>query len=238
MALSRLAQEDPSFRVSTDPESGQTILKGMGELHLEIKVDILRAPIRSMPMSAHRRLPIARRSSRPVTIDYTHKKQTGGSGQFAEVNIEFEPLPPGSGFVFENDVVGGSVPKEFIPGGRKGHQGAEGYRRARRLPGDRFQGDAWSTASITTWTPTALAFDIAARAAFREVRAERRRRAARTDHEGRSRDAGRFTGRRHRRSELRGAARCRARISAAMRRSSPPWCRSPTCSATSTRCAR
>src|SRR5476649_2423921 len=113
MALVRLAQEDPSFRVSTDQESGQTILKGMGELHLEIKVDILR---RTYKVEANVGAPqVAYREtlSRPVSIKYTHKKQTGGSGQFAEVSIDFEPLPPGSGFVFENDVVGGSIPKEF-----------------------------------------------------------------------------------------------------------------------------
>jgi elongation factor G len=120
MALNRLAQEDPSFRVSTDQESGQTILKGMGELHLEIKVDILR---RTYKVDANVGAPqVAYREtlSRPVTVKYTHKKQTGGSGQFAEVTIDFKPLPPGSGFVFENDVVGGSIPKEFIPSVEKG----------------------------------------------------------------------------------------------------------------------
>src|SRR5215469_3046584 len=120
MALVRLAQEDPSFRVTTDQESGQTILKGMGELHLEIKVDILK---RTYKIDANVGAPqVAYRETitKPVTIQYTHKKQTGGSGQFAEVKIEFEPLPPGSGFVFENDVVGGAIPKEFIPSVEKG----------------------------------------------------------------------------------------------------------------------
>ncbi len=120
VALNRLAQEDPSFRVSTDAESGQTILKGMGELHLDIKVDILR---RTYKVEANVGAPqVAYREtiSRPATIDYTHKKQTGGSGQFARVKIEFEPLEPGAGFVFENGIVGGSVPKEFIPGVEKG----------------------------------------------------------------------------------------------------------------------
>ena len=142
MALVRLAQEDPSFRVSTDQESGQTILKGMGELHLEIKVDILK---RTYKVDANVGAPqVAYREtlSKPVTVKYTHKKQTGGSGQFAEVTIDFEPLPPGSGFVFENEVVGGSIPKEFIPVGRKGPQGAEGIGPAGRLPGDRLQGHA------------------------------------------------------------------------------------------------
>src|SRR6201999_2709209 len=120
MALVRLAQEDPSFRVTTDQESGQTILKGMGELHLEIKVDILK---RTYKIDANVGAPqVAYREtlSKPVTVKYTHKKQTGGSGQFAEVSIDFEPLPAGSGFVFENEVVGGSIPKEFIPAVEKG----------------------------------------------------------------------------------------------------------------------
>src|ERR1700760_4608309 len=120
MALVRLAQEDPSFRVSTDQESGQTILKGMGELHLEIKGDILK---RTYKVDANVGAPqVAYREtlSRPVSVKYTHKKQTGGSGQFAEVTIDFAPLQPGEGFVFENEVVGGSVPKEFIPSVEKG----------------------------------------------------------------------------------------------------------------------
>ena len=120
VALHRLAQEDPSFRVSTDQESGQTILKGMGELHLEIKVDILKRTYKvdaniGQPQVAYRET-----LSKPATILYTHKKQTGGAGQFAEVKIVFEPLPPGSGFEFENDVVGGTVPKEYIPAVEKG----------------------------------------------------------------------------------------------------------------------
>jgi len=120
VALNRLAQEDPSFRVSTDAESGQTILKGMGELHLDIKVDILK---RTYKVEANVGAPqVAYREtiSRAATIDYTHKKQTGGSGQFARVKIEFEPLEPGAGFVFENAIIGGSVPKEYIPGVEKG----------------------------------------------------------------------------------------------------------------------
>ena len=121
VALAKLAAEDPSFRVSTDQETGQTILKGMGELHLDIKVDILKrtykvdanigAPQVAYPRDDHRS-----RSS----IDYTHKKQTGGSGQFARVKIVAEPLPPGTAFEFENKIVGGSVPKEYIPGVEKG----------------------------------------------------------------------------------------------------------------------
>src|ERR1043166_4525697 len=108
VALAKLAAEDPSFRVSTDQESGQTILKGMGELHLDIKVDILK---RTYKVEANIGAPqVAYRESitRPVTVDYTHKKQTGGSGQFARVKIVAEPLSPGKGFAFTNEIAGGA----------------------------------------------------------------------------------------------------------------------------------
>ena len=141
-ALGRLVQEDPTFRVSTDQETGQTVIKGMGELHLEIKVDILRRTYKvdanvGAPQVAYRET-LGRKSE----IDYTHKKQTGGSGQFARIKLVFEPGAPGSGYSFESKIVGGSVPKEFIPGRREGPRGLARDRRARRLPGDRLQGDA------------------------------------------------------------------------------------------------
>src|ERR1700758_5214188 len=106
VALNRLAQEDPSFRVSSDPESGQTIIKGMGELHLEIIVDRMKREFRveanvGAPQVAYRET-----ISRVHEEDYTHKKQSGGSGQYARVKIRFEPLPPGSGYQFENEVIG------------------------------------------------------------------------------------------------------------------------------------
>jgi elongation factor G len=120
VALAKLAAEDPSFRVSTDSESGQTILKGMGELHLDIKVDILKRTYKvdaniGAPQVAYRE-----KVTKPVTIDYVHKKQTGGSGQFAGVKIVVEPKEPGTGYEFENKVIGGNVPKEYIPGVEKG----------------------------------------------------------------------------------------------------------------------
>ena len=168
VALQRLAQEDPSFRVSTDQESGQTILKGMGELHLDIKVDILR---RTYKVDANIGAPqVAYREtlSRPVTIDYTHKKQTGGAGQYARVKVEFKPLPPGSGYMFENDVVGGAIPKEFIPSVDKGIKAQKesgllaGFPvidfGARLIDGDFHDVDS-----------NALTFEIAGRAAFREL---------------------------------------------------------------------
>jgi elongation factor G len=168
LALQRLAQEDPSFRVSTDMESGQTILKGMGELHLDIKVDILR---RTYKVDANVGAPqVAYRETltKPVTILYTHKKQTGGAGQFAEVKIDFEPGEPGTGFIFENEVVGGNVPKEYIPSVEKGLKVQKesgllaGFPvidfKARLVDGKYHEVDS-----------NALTFEIAARAAFREL---------------------------------------------------------------------
>ncbi len=168
MALVRLAQEDPSFRVSTDQESGQTILKGMGELHLEIKVDILR---RTYKVDANVGAPqVAYREtlSKPLSIKYTHKKQTGGSGQFAEVTIEFEPLEPGSGFVFENEVVGGSVPKEFIPAVEKGLKTQKESGLLAGFPVIDFKATLVD-GKYHEVDSNALTFDIAARAAFREL---------------------------------------------------------------------
>jgi len=170
LALVRLAQEDPSFRVSTDQESGQTILKGMGELHLEIKVDILK---RTYKVDANVGAPqVAYRETltKPVTVKYTHKKQTGGSGQFAEVTIEFEPLPPGSGFVFENDVVGGSIPKEFIPSVEKGLKAQKESGLLAGFPVIDFKATL-TDGKYHEVDSNALTFDIAARAAFRELKA-------------------------------------------------------------------
>jgi elongation factor G len=120
VALAKLAAEDPSFRVSTDQESGQTILKGMGELHLDIKVDILKRTYKvdaniGAPQVAYRE-----KMTQRVEHDYTHKKQTGGSGQFAAIKIIAEPTEPNTPFTFENEIVGGAVPKEYIPGVEKG----------------------------------------------------------------------------------------------------------------------
>ena len=169
MALVRLAQEDPSFRVTTDQESGQTILKGMGELHLEIKVDILK---RTYKVDANVGAPqVAYREtlSKPLSIKYTHKKQTGGSGQFAEVTIEFEPLEPGSGFVFENEVVGGAVPKEFIPAVEKGLKTQKESGLLAGFPVIDFKATLYD-GGFHDVDSSVLAFEIASRAAFRELR--------------------------------------------------------------------
>ena len=167
VALAKLAAEDPSFRVSTDQESGQTILKGMGELHLDIKVDILKRTYKvdaniGAPQVAYRE-----KISKPATIDYTHKKQSGGSGQFARVKIELEPGAPGSGFVFENEIVGGAVPKEYIPGVEKGIESVLGAGVLAGFPvvdlKVRLVDGAYHDVDSS-----ALAFEIASRAALRE----------------------------------------------------------------------
>jgi len=168
VALHRLAQEDPSFRVSTDQESGQTILKGMGELHLEIKVDILKRTYKvdaniGQPQVAYRET-----LSKPCTVLYTHKKQTGGAGQFAEVKIVFEPLPPGSGFEFENDVVGGTVPKEYIPAVEKGLKVEKEGGLLIGFPVIDFKATLVD-GKYHEVDSNALTFEIAARAAFREL---------------------------------------------------------------------
>jgi elongation factor G len=168
VALAKLAAEDPSFRVSTDQESGQTILRGMGELHLDIKVDILKRTYKvdaniGAPQVAYRE-----KISRPATVDYTHKKQTGGHGQFARIKIIAEPAAPGTGFEFENEVVGGAVPKEFVPAVEKGLEAQltsgviVGFPvvdlKARLIDGASHDVDS-----------SAMAFEIAARAAMRQA---------------------------------------------------------------------
>src|SRR5262249_15168310 len=120
VALAKLVAEDPSFRVMTGQEAGQTILKGMGELHLDIKVDILKRTYKVEANIGAPQVAYREKVTRQVTVDYTHKKQTGGTGQFAQVKIVAEPTPPNTPFTFENDVVGGAVPKEFVPGVVKG----------------------------------------------------------------------------------------------------------------------
>ena len=168
VALQKLAAEDPSFRVSTDQESGQTILKGMGELHLDIKVDILRRTYKvdaniGAPQVAYRE-----KLTRKVEQDYTHKKQTGGTGQFARVKIIFEPNEAGAGNSFESKVVGGSVPKEYVPGVEKGINSVMGAGILAGFP----VVDVKATlidGAFHDVDSSVLAFEIASRAAFREA---------------------------------------------------------------------
>ncbi|HOY83586.1 MAG TPA: elongation factor G, partial [Rhodoglobus sp.] len=121
-ALSKLVAEDPSFHVEVDQESGETILKGMGELHLDIKVDILRRTYGVEATVGEPQVAYRESITKAVTDGYTHKKQTGGSGQYAKIEYTVEPLEAGSGFVFESSIVGGTVPKEFIPAVEKGFE--------------------------------------------------------------------------------------------------------------------
>ncbi len=168
LALQRLAMEDPSFRVGSDEESGQTIIRGMGELHLDIIVDRMKREFKvdaniGAPQVAYRET-ISKKSN----VDYTHKKQSGGSGQFARVIMDFEPQEPGEGFAFESKIVGGAVPKEYIPGVEKGLKSSlangimAGYPvidiKVTLLDGGFHDVDS-----------SVLAFEIAARTAFKEA---------------------------------------------------------------------
>ncbi len=167
-ALHRLAQEDPSFRVSVDHESGQTVIKGMGELHLEIIVDRMKREFKieanvGAPQVAYRET-----ISRTVENDYTHKKQTGGAGQYARVKIRFEPQPKGAGYEFENAVVGGSVPKEYVPGVIKGLDSAKDTGVIAGFPVIDFKATLIDGASHDV-DSNVMTFEIAARACFREA---------------------------------------------------------------------
>jgi elongation factor G len=167
-ALNRLAQEDPSFRVASDEESGQTIIKGMGELHLEIIVDRMKREFKveadvGAPQVAYRET-----ITKAVEVDYTHKKQSGGAGQFARVKMKFKPLERSSGIKFTNTVVGGNIPKEYIPGVEKGIKSASlngviaGYNVID------FEAEVYDGAYHDV-DSSVLAFEIASRAAFREA---------------------------------------------------------------------
>jgi elongation factor G len=167
LALAKLAAEDPSFRVSTDQESGQTILKGMGELHLDIKVDILR---RTYKVDANIGAPqVAYRETltKKAEIDYTHKKQTGGTGQFARVKLVVEPNETGKGFEFISKVIGGAVPKEYIPGVEKGLNSVIGSGVLAGFPVVDVKVTLIDGAYHDV-DSSALAFEIASRAALRE----------------------------------------------------------------------
>src|ERR1700692_3934370 len=168
VALAKLVAEDPSFRVHTDQESGQTIIRGMGELHLDIKVDILKRTYKvdaniGAPQVAYRE-----KITRAATVDYTHKKQTGGHGQYARIKIVAEPGAPGTGFAFDNDVVGGSVPREFIPAVEKGLEGQLTSGVIAGFPVVDVKVSLIDGASHDV-DSSAMAFEIAGRAAMREA---------------------------------------------------------------------
>jgi elongation factor G len=165
--LQRLAAEDPSFRVETDIESGQTIMKGMGELHLDILVDRLKREFKveaniGAPQVAYRET-----VSREAEIDYTHKKQSGGSGQFARVKMVISPTKPGEGYSFESKIVGGSVPKEYVPGVEKGIKSVMDSGPLAGFPVIDFKVSLIDGAYHDV-DSSVLAFEIAARSAMRE----------------------------------------------------------------------
>jgi elongation factor G len=167
IALNRLAQEDPSFRVSSDEESGQTILKGMGELHLDILVDRMKREFNVEANIGQPQVAYRETITQSADVDYTHKKQSGGSGQFARVKMTIEPGEPNSGFEFESKVVGGNVPKEYIPGVEKGIQSV--------MDGGILAGFPLLDVKVTLTDgayhdvdSSVMAFEIAGRAGFRE----------------------------------------------------------------------
>ena len=171
LALSRLAQEDPSFRVKSDEESGQTVIAGMGELHLDIIVDRMR---REFSVEADVGAPqVAYRETftKETEVDYTHKKQSGGSGQFARVKMTISPLEPGGGFEFENKIVGGSIPREYIPGVEKGIESVRENGVLAGFPMIDFRVTLFDGAYHDV-DSSVMAFEIAARAAFREASRE------------------------------------------------------------------
>ena len=167
LGLQRLAAEDPSFRVETDLESGQTIMRGMGELHLDILVDRLKREFKveaniGAPQVAYRET-----ISREAEIDYTHKKQSGGSGQFARIKLIISPTEPGEGYSFESRIVGGSVPKEYIPGVEKGIQSVTDSGPLAGFPVIDFK-VALEDGAYHDVDSSVMAFEIAARAAMRD----------------------------------------------------------------------
>ncbi len=168
IALNRLSAEDPSFRVSTDHESGQTIIKGMGELHLDIIVDRMRREFKveanvGAPQVAYREY-----LAKPVDVDYTHKKQSGGTGQFGRVKVKVTPGERGSGIIFKDEIKGGNIPKEFIPSIEKGFRETAASGSLVGFPIIDFEIVLYDGAYHDV-DSSALAFEIAGRAAMREV---------------------------------------------------------------------
>ncbi|MBI1384995.1 MAG: elongation factor G [Rhizobiales bacterium] len=167
LALNRLAQEDPSFRVASDPESGQTIIKGMGELHLDIIVDRMRREFKVEANIGQPQVAYRETITKTASVDYTHKKQTGGTGQFARVKLTIEPGEPNSGFSFESSIIGGAVPKEYIPGVEKGIKSVIDTGVLAGFP----MLDIKVTLTDGAYhevDSSVMAFEIASRAAFRE----------------------------------------------------------------------
>ena len=167
LALGRLAMEDPSFRVTSDPDSGQTIIAGMGELHLDIIVDRLKREFKVDANVGDPQVAYRETITKPCDIEYTHKKQSGGAGQFAKVKIKFEPTEDHTGFEFLNTVVGGNVPKEYIPGVEKGLRTAMDTGVIAGYPVTGVKATLYDGAYHEV-DSNVMCFEIAARAAFRE----------------------------------------------------------------------
>jgi len=171
LALQRLAAEDPSFRVSTDEESGQTIIKGMGELHLDILVDRMKREFKVEANIGQPKVAYRETITREADIDYTHKKQSGGSGQFARIKFRVIPQEPGSGYEFESKIVGGAIPKEYIPGVEKGIKSIREVGLLVGFPILDFKIELYD-GGFHDVDSSVLAFEIAARAAMRENKSE------------------------------------------------------------------
>ena len=171
IALQRLAAEDPSFRVSSDEESGQTIIKGMGELHLDIIVDRMKREFKVEANIGQPQVAYRETITRSADLDYTHKKQSGGSGQFARLKMRIVPNEPGGGYEFESKIVGGSIPREYIPGVEKGINSIRETGLLVGFPILDFKVELYDGAFHDV-DSSVLAFEIAARGALREHKAE------------------------------------------------------------------
>ncbi|MFM2297136.1 MAG: hypothetical protein RL117_843 [Verrucomicrobiota bacterium] len=166
-AIGKMVQEDPSFRVETDEETNEMILKGMGELHLDIKIDILKRTHKVEVVVGAPQVAYRETITKPIEDEYTHKKQSGGSGQFAKIAYKIEPLEPGAGFVFESTVVGGNVPKEYIPAVEKGFKTSIHKGPLAGYPCLDFK-VTLTDGGFHAVDSSALAFEIAAKAAYRQ----------------------------------------------------------------------
>ena len=166
-AIGKMVRADPSLHLETDRETGQTILRGMGELHLDVTLDRMRTEFGVEGVMGEPQVAYRETITKPIQENYTHKKQTGGSGQFAEVWIKFDPLERGSGFVFEDKTVGGSVPREYVPAVEKGLRMQMDDGVLARFPTVDFKATLVD-GSYHDVDSNALTFEIAAKAAFRE----------------------------------------------------------------------
>ncbi len=171
LAINRLVAEDPSLQVSSDEETGQTILKGMGELHLDIIIDRMKREFKVEANIGQPQVGYRETLGQAVDINYTHKKQSGGAGQFAKVQIRFTPTEPGEGYEFTNSVVGGNVPKEYIPAVDSGIQAQATNGVIAGFPTIDFKVELYD-GGYHDVDSSAMAFEMAAKAAFREAMAE------------------------------------------------------------------